>query len=698
MKFNIKKIVLFSIILFCISLKSFSQVLNPVFGTWANKQSLVINLLPTQIAFYSFNDQNPESSGFAYDGPVLLDVEGNVKLNVVIINEDEKKDFYVVNYSVKEQNLPNDEDSYKFLSKIKNSSIYEYSSGDVLSIPQKLLYTFEDNLENFEDGKNISLSKNSVLTRFLPCTFSDGTFFWRTVIKISPSVSGTFSRKDIPLKIKDWSEVSFTSSKLLYKIDDEYWQQIKKPVNLSRTESHMVSWQDLDFNAENPVNFFVLPEKPNIDVKKDSRGVLTLSFEDGTPEGYKFGILNEDGNATELFKTICVDTFEGSSFKGTLQVGIFYDSVFQGKETYDFNIYKKSPNKPKFVSSAQNNFSREAVKVQINSENAKEVFYKIAGPIELNENETSLDQNVLLNLQSSEYKKYSLPIVLDSSSEKSCLFKVFAYSVDFYDQKSSVSEYSVILDKCNFCINPLSTSENATGSVSSPFKTFEECLPFINQSSYANVKIIGEVQISQKNLVLSTNCKFYGNENSKLIFAPDTNLSVLNSSLVLENLFVEHRGFEKNQESAFAFNVNYGVLVFENCEVLLPFNKNGMAIKAEKSVLKINNSGITVTSSDYNSVCASVDSKIYIKNSKISGISNTSVLFSCQGGLFESTGSTFKITSDLGRIAELFDCDGAIKNNIFVGELSNPQKKIKPIYISSKNNSLVQENNSESGF
>ena len=77
----------------------FSQIdfLSPLTGEWANKQMLIIDSSNSAgDYFYSIDGSDPESFGFAYDGPVLLDVEGNIKLKVTKIPEF-KEAYYVLN-------------------------------------------------------------------------------------------------------------------------------------------------------------------------------------------------------------------------------------------------------------------------------------------------------------------------------------------------------------------------------------------------------------------------------------------------------------------------------------------------------------------------------------------------------------------------------------------------------------------------
>ena len=56
------------------------NLLSPVEGNWANRQMLVIDNSDGGDFFYSIDGADPETFGFAYDGPVLLDVAGDVHL------------------------------------------------------------------------------------------------------------------------------------------------------------------------------------------------------------------------------------------------------------------------------------------------------------------------------------------------------------------------------------------------------------------------------------------------------------------------------------------------------------------------------------------------------------------------------------------------------------------------------------------
>ena len=65
------------------------DLLSPKKGEWSNKQMLVINDFPNLNGdfFYSLDGSDPQYFGFAYDGPVLIDVSGEIQLKVAYIDK-----------------------------------------------------------------------------------------------------------------------------------------------------------------------------------------------------------------------------------------------------------------------------------------------------------------------------------------------------------------------------------------------------------------------------------------------------------------------------------------------------------------------------------------------------------------------------------------------------------------------------------
>ena len=77
---------------------------------------------------------------------------------------------------------------------------------------------------------------------------------------------------------------------------------------------------------------------------------------------------------------------------------------------------------------------------------------------------------------------------------------------------------------------------------------------------------------------------------------------------------LEHKGFSSRQSSF--IELQHSVLDFSKCEVMTSFEKNGTLINSDKSVIVLNDCGLTIKSKVYASIISSIDSKISINKGK----------------------------------------------------------------------------------
>lgn len=678
-----------------------SRVLNPVKGTWANRQVLVVDFPASDSVYYSLSGEDPETSGIAYDGPVLIDLDGDVSVSVAIIDKDGNKRLEKIDYKVSPASLPEDSEACKFVETVNLNGIVDYNCGDVFTVPASMEFSFGIRDYEFEPGTSISVSKNSVVTRFLPCTVTDGKAKWRFVINVHPVETGLYTRKDLPFEISDWSDIVFKDRKKIYKVDDSWWHLPKEPLVLDRSKNHMISWQDVAYSDENIVKFYVLPPKPMLRTEKLEGGAVSVSFEGH--EDFKFGILDSEGNASELFDRITIDTFKGDCFKGTLEAGIYYDSVFQGKIEIPFAINKKMPAQPVISSSVPGAFIRKNTEVTIESPENNKIYANFSGPVILKEDFSIESSAALFELSDKNFVQLSKrTFSLSSATDGATAYRILAYCEDSEGNKSRVSEYSVIIDTCNYYIDGSIDSEeakkNANGSKNAPYASFADIVPFIKESRYLKINVAGNIQVPDGRIVIDSNCAVQGSGDARLVLAPGTVFDIRNSSLSFSDVLISFKEENLSKESACVFNVERGVLFFGNVELNCLFGKNGTVVNSDNSVINIENSGITSSASVYSCVISAVQSKLNIKKSRIASVADTAVNFSAQGGLFELKDSECKVTASLGRVAELFDTYSTVLNNIFTGDLKNSSGNGRAVYMDKKNHSVEYMNNSEAGF
>lgn len=694
--------------LFLAGFYAFPQsIINPSGGEWANRQILYLDLPDGTNAFYSVSGNDPESSGFAYDGPVLLDLEGEVLLKVAFVSSDGKKRTEIVSYTVAESALPEDSVSAAFIENACMNGLLDYTAGDVLSIPSALEYSFGNDGESFEEGKEISVPHDTVIHRALPCSVTDGLSKWRFVVRVNPVMSGVFSRIDVPFSVSGWEKITFTDRNLIYKIDDGWWEQPKLPLTLDRTKSHMISWQSVDYSSENPVRFFVLPPKPEIKTEIDKSGAKYV-YASGEP-GYKFALAGENGEFSELYDSLRFDTFRGDEFSGSAKTGIFYDSVYQGEMNINFRVNRRLPKKPEIISSAENGWARKLVTLNIKKPSGTDLYVALQGPVVVEEG--SGQTELLFSFMEKDFRPAkSGRFVLQPSNDGAVAYKVSAYALDSNGNRSNVSEYSVVIDSFNYYVDAevsRSLKIPCDGSKERPFASFSELLTYIDESRFARVYLTGEMEMPAKKYVLSSNMEIIGGKDARIVFPENASFSVRNASLAVSDCIVS---YSKGDDSSgnqrenprnlnhTLFSLERGVLVLDSSEVLCAFGKNGNVINAENSVVTVKNSRITGSSDAYASCITSVDSKVSVKDSRVTLVSGTGVLFSCQGGIFELRKTSCSVVASMGRIAELFNTHSSVTDNEFFADLKKNQENVSAVYMDSKNLSVEESGNTSRGF
>ena len=695
------KIFFFSVFFAATATVYAQEIINPAEGTWANRQVLVLDTGNGYNAYYSLNGDDPESSGLAYDGPVALDVSGSVKLSVVFVSSAGKKIRKDIAFSVEDSPLPASLDAADFIRKFPTGLI-NYVAGTELEIPSSLDYGFGKDFDTFEVGRPISVPSDTVLSGYIPVMFRAEGKNWRFVLQIIPSASGLYSRKDVPFEIKDWEIIVFTDNKMIYKIDEAWWSLPDVPIKIDRSEDHIISWQRIDYSPENPVKSFVLPKKPELSIKNEAGGAVTVSAE--SESGYKIAVLDDSGQAAELYDSIRIDTFPGDSISGTATAGIFYDSVYQGKLTFAYNVNRKNPPAPEFISSAQNGFSRKKVDLSVKNKNDDDIFAAVLGPVIIDEENFYDADSILFDLNNIEYKKLPGKVLnLNPGEERGCAYKVLAFAQDSNGNKSRISEYKVVIDSCNYYIDGTSTDENtfADGTKNHPYRDFKSLLPFMEQSRFLRIRIKGKINMPDGKILLSANCRIDGSEDSELVFLPNSSIILRNASLAVYDIIISKKsansGLQEESKNN-VFQVEHGVLDLTNVELSALFDRNGTVIDAENSAINLRKSGITSGAISYSCALASINSKISVINSRITTVAGTAVNFSAQGGVFELRSSECGITGTIGRSAELFDTHSSITNNTFEADLKKPRNSGEPVYTDKKNLTVEYSGNTSTGF
>lgn len=675
------------------------KILSPVEGEWANKQMLLIDNANDGEYFYSIDGSDPETFGFAYDGPVLIDVTGDVKLNVSHVMSNNKKESAFVKYTVSQN--PADDTSYKdFVQTFYETGIINYSAGSELEIPSDLLFSLGLPPDSYLEGRKLSVRSDCVYSRSVPCTIYDKIreLKYRFVIRIIPQSAGESLHQDVPFKITDWETIEFTDKNLIYKIDSEYWELPKKSKKIDRSVNHMISWQPLEYNAENPVEFFILPKKPELKIEKREDGSFSYSVEDD--DSYTLSILSDSNEYKQFFKTVGVDVFVGDRAIGNVNIGIFANSVYQASVTEYFAIDKRPPVIPVIRSTAKAFYSRDKVNVEIISEPNSQLYVSLSEPyvFENNNENYSADSTFLKNIPFGEYKLQKanyFKVDWMQRGENPVFYKVRAYSKSGKNT-SQISEYSVIIDQSNFYFDNNADETLAEGTAEHPFTKISQLEENLSGKRVIKLRIKGEMLID-KPYKIESNIRFINEENANLVFAPEGSLEFKGITADFDNFTITNQTNNKIDSIVPFFKLENAVLNLNNCMIAADFSKNGTIIDSYNSIINLSNIISSVTSVDYASFISSVKSRITITKSSISTFAETNVIISSKDGTLKADNNNFIISGNSGRIAEIFGTKANFTSNSFKANFTSDVNNVVPIY-KNKSASLVDKDNEKIGF
>lgn len=686
----------FSLAAFC------ERVISPVKGKFANKQSLIISLKEGEEAFYSYTNTNPLNSGFAYDGPVLIDMSGQVSLHVVIV-KGEAKESYEINYTVNENN-PFAEGTFekKFIDRVCLENVLLCTSRNVINVPKSLLFSIGDGEKPRISGATLSVSADNRLSRYIPCTVIDGNQNWRFIIYLSNGDAGSFSKTEVPFELSDWTDFTFTGHNLIWCLDDGMWSASKETVKIDRSKKHVIYWQDVAYKDGNPVQSFVLPPKPSVQTEYyDKAANFTI-------EGdlrYRFSVLSSgaagdaSSSSSGVYTTLTFDTFEGDYIKAKAVFAFYCDGVYQGTIDSPYEIDRQPPLPPKFIPSEPGAYARHDVSLNVEAEEGSKIYLNILGPF--NVNSTSyIDNNSEFDyINPGEYFVYkSQPIELRAGVEKAVCYKAFAYAEDRSGNISAVSSYQVIIDEYNYFIAASAPSFAADGSRLHPFNSFEQVLNVINQGKFVHFFVSGTLRLPEGLSKITSNCSFTGMSDARLLLDASSFIMVSDSSIEFQNCVIQKEiGEAKTSDQRFIV-LEKSAASFEDCELLGNFASSGTLIGAEESIVTVKKSGLTSQSSIYAGGISGINSKISLSDCHVASVSDTAVNFSLKGGTFSLHNCDCKVISHLGRILEAGGANLRLVSNSYTGDFDHEAKDIKPVWTDENCLILEDKNNKSKGF
>lgn len=617
---------------------------------------------------------------------------------------------YEIKYSVQENSNSFDENSEKsaFIKKILKNEMILCSGSVSLKIPSGLKFSLGNGEKPFISGTELSVSPENCLSRLIPCTVTDGKQEWRFIISLRGKTSERIfsqinSDENVPFEIKDWFTFQFNRKNFIWSIDDGIWSASKEPVFLERSRPHTIRWQSVAYEKGNPVKTFVLPPKPELEkFYEDGAAYFTLKGDDN----YKMQIISdglgeksENDKNDSLYAQVIFDTFDGDSISGKAEFGIFYDGVFQGKLFSEYEIDKQPPLPPVFNADEKGFYVRSDVELKIEAEDESKIYYAISGPNELSAGTYSEDSPEL-DVKLSNFKPYNFKKIKLRSGKKSAVFyKIAAFAVDKAGNKSSISEYKLIIDEFNYFIDFGFSGENSDGSKNRPFNNLAQILKVINSSDFSHFYVSGNFVIGKNTEILS-NCAFTGtgDPRSKITFSPESFLTVKNSSISFANCYIQKSFFKTENSDSRMIVLENSAAEFNGCQIFGNFSENGILISSEKSMLNFLSSNLVCQASSYACVLSAISSEISSEKSTFAAKAETSVAASVSKSRLDLKNSACAVSGHIGRIVEAESSNLKMSKNKFSADFDEKKRGVKSIYKDQKTLIIEDSENIEEGF
>ena len=655
--------------------------------------------------YYSFSGSDPMAQGFAYDGPVVLDVTGNVELRVASVDKAQARSEIKINFTVEPSQTENEEQN-AFLKSFESGPCFDCQTGSKISVPFSMSYSFFQN-PRFEKGREISVSKKATMERYVPINFTDGARVWRYTLHLLPSEVGALSRAEVPFKVEGWTKLVFTDPKRIYSIDGSWWQPAGQIITLDRSLENKALFQSAEYSPENPVSKILLPPKPQLSVRRQSDGSVKIRVSEKSKNADKYALAASPSAKTRVFSSglypeLIVDAFPGDKIEGEIPVDVYYEGVLQGTLFADVYVNRLTPNVPVVKSSAASTYSRDDVWVSASCGPKLKIFYSVSNPVEITPSFERLDLASLKYAQG-EYNLYGgQKITLFGDTEKILAYKVSFYSEDEAGVQSASADYSVVIDKYNYYVDPAASGEAADGSPFAPYKDLSQLSKIVRSKQFARFFIKGSVALPPGEISVNNNVEFCGVGDARVHLPANSVIVMKNAGLYAQNVIFEKESAassaKKLRGAAKAltnlFMLDNSAATFKNCEIIARFSGDGKAFNCSSSSLRLEATGVAADAEGYAcAVNASGSSKVSVVSSRVLSVADTAVAFSSTGGSWTLDNNFAQVTGRMGRPAEFVDTLVSMTNNKFTAEIQGKTEGFQSVYAAGKTQFVEDKGN-----
>lgn len=640
------------------------KIVSPVAGTWGNMQSLVVEKNDDTELYYSFFGTNPLEFGFAYDGPVLIEAEGEVALNLVALYADGSIETKTINYTVTPGNASNKKNILP-LTVTSLTPLVHCGVKKSVNLPPQSLYSV-DGGKTFLPATTLSLQYPSCVSQTVPLLVQYQGELYRYVLQTidEPATDERLSKSlKSPIQVIDWNFIMFQQgSAVQYAIDNGEWKNYSEPFYLDRKTSHTIHWK-----SNNYADSLVLPEKPSL-AGVPKNGITCNAVELSLSNSLYTFRIEEGSSFSRPLTSFYADIINGCTKDYVLNLPIYYGAIRQGEIPVRFTIDKEAPPAPVLTPSTDETFSRESVSVAINS--AYNV-YSAVEEVRLQYGFYEVPDEVATNIDVS--NKNFAPFVAEKllfagDDNFAVTYTVYAYAQDKAGNKSEPVACRVTVDKNNYYLDAGYVAENCTvpsGTSDEPFSSITDAISAINAKQKAILHVRG-IFNNVKSLQINSPCTIIGEEGSCFSFEPEAVLSVKKAEATIETIVMQKNNPKAEAVVYYGGDKNPLILLedaslnVKNSTLMLQSPYGATAIVAKSSNVNLYNTNISVVAQSYVAALTAFTSNVSAQKAYLALSAENAVGFSVSGGTFFIEDTSCAINAKRSRGAELYQCSYTI--------------------------------------
>ncbi len=714
---------------------SFSEkdIISPLPGSWGNKQVLLLNVPDGYEVYYSITGSDPLLFGFAYDGPSLIDKEGDVHLKISTVDQAGRRSDYTVDYSVKSFSQLDaekkwSEEQRNFVRMIASNPLRKYTAGSVLSIPQEFSYRVDD-MADAEDspffkGGLLSFGGENNIVRFVPFVVTDGQNFFRFIVRTAPAQENTAEATQLPFKISDWETILPLDASYSFRIDDGEWKSTLTALQLDRSETHVLFWKPTEGADTEKEESFVLFPKPSLRCSVQADGSCRFSLRLAPPylKGYRLGrpespsavTMKSLAPAHGLHEYLVMDAFSGEDLSGSFTSGVYLDGVYQGTLSADFHLDRQPPLPPAIIACEADGFLfDDEQELRIECEAGASVFYAVSEGIPVDSWEFASRSDSLPSAPAQDFQLLDGDSIrLSTVGGQTSCYRVWAYAVDEAGNRGEKAERSLIVSGRNIYLRAASVTddrEEGDGSYEAPFSSLERAVDAINANKNLTLHTDGDIIVSSS-LTIRSSCVIDGlmdYRQSSLGFLPGASIVVDHANVVFKNCSIlKEEGPSVSdlpndeKKSPVFVTVQDGRLVFDASDVSARFEQDGKLMELHYSSITAKDSSFSAYSASYSSLLTAYNSQIDLASSTCAVSSYTALVFCMVDSDLRLQDSVASVSCYTGRIAELTGGSCSFRGNVFNGALSaeGMMGELAAFRMNGETKELTVESNRLRGF